>query len=198
LFTFGITDQALDPDTLFGAFYFATSFNFGKPAACKLHEPQIVVGLQHNTHICFATSLGNGESPFSDGQKIISPCSKKQVALSTSHCRTDLLTAGTMDLSEATLVNLGSQGDFKRSVSLLSGKPAAGITMMFCTDDPERTADQSRAAVAAHMASVDHGRDCYTNTAWGKPITERQLLYRSNAMAAGVESRKRSRAEKQC
>jgi hypothetical protein len=94
-------------------------------------------------------------------------------------------------------VNINSQDDFKRSVSLLSGKPAAGITMMFCTDDPELTAGQSRAAVAEHMASDAHGRDCYTNTLNGKPITEHQLASISSAMAAGVESRKRSRTEKQ-
>jgi hypothetical protein len=68
--------------------------------------------------------------------------------------------------------------------------------MMFCTDDPERTADQSRAAVAAHMASNDRGRDCMTNTANGKPVTELPA-YISKAMAAGAESRKRSRTEKQ-
>jgi hypothetical protein len=103
-----------------------------------------------------------------------------------------------MDLSEAALVNTGSQHDFTHSVSLLSGKPAAGITMMFCTDDPKLTADESRAAVAAHMASDDHGRDCYTNTMNGSPITEHQLasiMSISNTMAAAVESRKRSRAE---
>ena len=83
----------------------------------------------------------------------------------------------------------------KHSVSLLSGKPAAGITMMFCTDDPKLTADESRATVAAHMASDDHGRDCYTNTMNGSPIMEHQLASISNAVAAAVESRKRSRAE---
>jgi hypothetical protein len=101
-----------------------------------------------------------------------------------------------MDLSKAALVNIGDQGDFARSVSLLSGKPAAAITMMFCTDDPERTADQSRAAVAAHMESDDQGRDCHTNTARdGSPITEHQLAHNSKHMAAGVESRKRRKAE---
>jgi hypothetical protein len=102
-----------------------------------------------------------------------------------------------MDLSEVACVNIGDQGDFARSVSLLKGKPAAGMTMLFVTDDPERTADQSRAAVAAHMASDDHGRDCLTNTCQGKPITEGRLACNSNRMAAGVESRKRRRAEKQ-
>jgi hypothetical protein len=49
-----------------------------------------------------------------------------------------------MDLSEAAFVNFGDQQDFLRSASLLKGKPAAGITMMFCTEDPQRTAAQSR------------------------------------------------------
>jgi hypothetical protein len=49
---------------------------------------------------------------------------------------------------------------------------------------------------AAHMASDAHGRDCYTNTFQGRPITEHELAYIANTMAAGVESRKRSKAEK--
>jgi hypothetical protein len=98
LFTFGIAHQPLDPDTLFGAFYFATSFNPRAPLKTRLHEPQIVIGLKHNTHICFGASLGNGKSPFSDGQKTTNPDSKRPVALSTSHCRTDLRTASTMEL----------------------------------------------------------------------------------------------------
>jgi hypothetical protein len=77
------------------------------------------------------------------------------------------------------------------------GLDFVALTMMFCTNEPELTAGQSRAAVAEHMASDAHGRDCYTNTKNGKPITEHQQASISSAMAVCVASRKRSRTEKQ-